>query len=141
VDSPEIFRGQRSSYRRDRANVTESLYLEVEENQNCPYMPMMVYEALRDPVTITQVNLEEVDKPHGVYEVTGWSSEGGGTPCPAMYAPVSDSGAAEVHLIFGGNWGVRMKLVNSKEAWDVKSSNQFGEHYLMLFNEEDVLLD
>ncbi len=119
----------------------ENIYLEVEENENCPYMPMMAYEARRDPVPITRVRLDEMNKPPGIYEVTGWSSEDGGTPCPAMYTPVSDSGASEVHLIYGGGWGVRLKPVDSDEAWDVNSPGQYGEPYLMLIDEADVLLN
>ena len=119
----------------------ENIYLEVEENENCPYMPMMAYEARREPVSITRVRFDEMDKVPGVYEVTGWSSKGGGTPCPAMYTPVSDSGASEVHLIYGGDWGIRLKPVDSKEDWNLSSPNQYGEPYLMLIDEADVLLD
>ncbi len=121
--------------------MTERIYLEVEENENCPYMPMMVYEAHRDPVSITRVLFSEFDKLRGVYEVTGWSSRDGGAPCPALYAPVSDSGAGEAHLVFGGDWGVRMKPVDSGERWDLKSPAQFGEPYLMLNDEADIILD
>jgi hypothetical protein len=121
--------------------MAESLYLEVDESENCAYMPMMVYEARRAPVPVRRVRISEMDKVEGVYEVTGWSSEGDGTPCQAMYAPVSDSGAVEVHLIFGGDWGVRLRPVDSDEAWDVKSPNQYGEPYLMLMDEADVILD
>ncbi len=119
----------------------ENIYLEVEENENCTYMPMMAYEALRESVPVARVRLDEMGKAPGVYEVAGWSSEGGGKPCPAMYAPVSDSGAAEVHLIYGGDWGVRLKPVDSDEEWDVNSPNQYGEPYLMLIDEADVLLE
>jgi hypothetical protein len=119
----------------------ENIYLEVEESENCPYMPMMAYEAHRTPVPISRVRIDEMGKPPGVYEVTGWSSEGGGTSCPAMYTPVSDSGAVEVHLIYGGDWGVRLKPAGSEEEWDIGSPNQYGEPYLMLIEEGDVLLD
>jgi hypothetical protein len=119
----------------------ENIYLEVEENPNCSYMPMMAYEALGEPVSIARVRIDEMGKAPGVYEVTGWSSEGGGTPCPAMYTPVSDSGASEVHLIYGGDWGIRLKPVDSKEDWNLSSPNQYGEPYLMLIDEADVLLE
>ncbi len=121
--------------------MAESIFLEVEENNNCDYMPLMVYEAHSDPVPISQVVLEEPDRPHGIYQVTGWSSEGDGTPCPAMYAPVSDSGQAVVHLVYGGDWGIRLKSANSDEDWDIRNLNQFGEPYLMLMDEGAVVLD
>ena len=119
----------------------ESIYLEVEENANCGDMPMQVYEARADPIPIGRVRLFEPDRPEGVYEVTGWSSDGGGTPCAAMYVPVSDSGQAAVHLISGGEWGVRLRPEGSDEDWDIDSPNQWGEPYLMLTDEADILLD
>ena len=119
----------------------ESIYLEVEENDNCEYMPLQVYEAKADPVPVYRVRLFQPDRPHGVYEVTGWTSEESGMPCLAMYVPVSDSGQAEVHLVSGGDWGVRLKPVDIDEEWDISSANQWGEPYLMLTDKSDILLD
>jgi len=118
----------------------ESIWLEVEESTNCDYMPLQVYEAHRSPTPVRRVMLEEPDRPWGVYIVTGWSSERGGTPCPALYAPVSDSGQAQVHLVYGGDWGIRLKPEGSRADWDMADQDQFGEPYLMLINEGDVLI-
>ena len=122
-------------------NVPESIYLEIEDNDNCEYMPMQVYEARADPVPVRMVRLFEPGRPAGIYQVTGWSSEGKGTPCAAMYAPVSDSGQAAVHLVYGGDWGVRLKALERDEDWDVDNPDQWGEPYLMLTDEADILLD
>ena len=119
----------------------EPIYLEVEENANCEYMPMQVYEAKADPELIERVRLFEPDRPHGIYEVTGWNSAGSGTPSPAMYAPVSDSGQAEVHLVYGGDWGVRLRPLGSDGEWDINDPDQWGEPYLMLTDAVDVILD
>ena len=119
----------------------EQIYLEIEENDNCDYMPLQVYEATADPVPVSRVRLFEPDKPHGVYEVTGWSSEEEGSPTPAMYVPVADSGQAAVHLVCGDDWGVRFKPADSGEDWDIDSPNQWGEPYLVLTDEADVLLE
>lgn len=119
----------------------DPIYLEIEENANCEYMPLQVYEAKADPVPVRKARLFEPDRPHGVYQVTGWSSEGEGTPCPARYAPVSDSGQAVAHLVYGGDWGVRLKPADGDEEWDIDSPNQWGEPYLVLTDEADVLLD
>ena len=119
----------------------DSIFLEVEENANCEYMPLLVYEAHRDPVPIFRVNLEEPGRPPGTYSVTGWSSEGGGSPCPAMYAPVSDSGQAVAHLVYGGDWGIRFRPDDSGEPWSVDSADQWGEPYLILAQEGDIILD
>jgi hypothetical protein len=119
----------------------ESIYLEIEENENSGYMPMQVYEAQADPVPVRRVRLTEPDRPASVYEVTGWSSEDDGTPTPAMYMPVSDSGQAVVHLVCGDDWGVRLKPADSDEEWDIDSPDQWGEPYLMLTDLADVILD
>ena len=112
----------------------ESIYIEVEDNPNCDYMPLMLYEAHSDPVPVSRVALDEPDRPAGVYDVTGWCSESGGSPCPAFYAPVSDSGQAVVHLVYGGDWGVRFRPENGDEPWDIDSADQFGEPYVMLLD-------
>ena len=118
--------------------MAETLCIEVDGNDNCPRMPAMAYEALAAPVEISRVRLAEPGRPPGLYRVTGWSSAGGGTPCPALHAPVSDSGGAVVHLVYGGDWGVRLKPLDSPEGWDLRSPRQFGEPYLMLIDREDV---
>ncbi len=121
--------------------MVESIYLEIETNDNCGSMPMQLFEVQAEPVPIARMKLFEPDRPHGVYEVTGWTSEDGGTPCLAMYAPVSDSGQAVAHLVCGGDWGIRFKPEGSDEPWDVNSSNQWGEPYTILTDREDILLD
>lgn len=118
----------------------ESIYLEVEDNANCEYMPLMLYEAHAEAVPVTRIVIDEPGRPPGIYEVTGWSSEGDGSPCPAMYAPVSDSGQAQVHLVFGGDWGIRMKPAESKVEWSIEDPEQFGEPYVMLMDESAIIL-
>ncbi len=56
----------------------------------------------------------------------------------AMYAPVSDSGQARVYLIYGGDWGIRLKPVELNEDWDIDSPNQFGEPYLILLDDNAI---
>ena len=118
----------------------ESIYLEVDDNDNCEYMPLMLYEAHADAVPVERVVLDEPGRPHGVYQVTGWSSEDDGTPTSAMYAPVSDSGQAVVHLVFGGDWGIRMKPADSTADWSLEDPDQFGEPYIMLMDESAIIL-
>ncbi|MCY3543391.1 MAG: hypothetical protein OXH22_05040 [Chloroflexi bacterium] len=119
----------------------ESIYIEVDENDNCEYMPLMLYEAHADAVPVTRVVLDEPGRAPGEYQVTGWSSDNGGTPCAAMYCPVSDSGQAVVHLVFGGDWGIRMKPANSAVDWSIDDPEQFGEPYIMLMDASAVILN
>ncbi len=119
----------------------ESIYIEVDENDNCEYMPLMLYEAHADAVPVSRVVLDEPGRAPGEYQVTGWSSDNGGTPCAAMYCPVSDSGQAVVHLVFGGDWGIRMKPANSTVEWSIDDPEQFGEPYIMLMDASAVILN
>ena len=116
-----------------------SIYVEVDENDNCGYMPMLVYESHHQSVQVSKIIVDNLGRPEEVCDVTGWSSEGGGTPCPALYAPVSDSGQAVAHLVYGGDWGIRLKPENVTESWDVSSTLQWGEPYLVLLDENSIL--
>ena len=117
------------------------IYLEVEENENCDYMPLQLYEGKADPVPIFRVRLFEPGRPRGIYAVAGWQSDGSGSPTQALYVPVSDSGQAEVHLVYGGDWGVRFKPAESDRDWDLHDPDQWGEPYVMLMDRDDILLD
>lgn len=123
----------------DAMSTLDYIYIEVEDNPNCGYMPMQVYEPQAESRPITRVRIEEPDYPHGVYEVTGWSSAGDGSAVEASYAPVSDSGQATAHLVYGGDWGIRLKPVGLDEDWDTDSSRQYGEPYLILLDAEAIL--
>ena len=45
-----------------------------------------------------------------------------------------------MHLVFGGDWGIRMKPADSPDDWDLANHTQFGEPYLMLMDEGAVVL-
>ena len=104
-------------------------------------MPLQIYEAASDPVPVSQVRLFESDRPHGLYAVTGWSSEENGSATPAMYLPVADSGQAEVHLVCGDDWGIRLKPAGSNEDWDINNPDQWGEPFLILTDKDDVITE
>jgi hypothetical protein len=36
------------------------------------------------------------------------------------------------YLIYGGNWGIRLKPIGLEENWDLGSPNQWGEPFLLL---------
>ena len=63
--------------------------------------------------------------------VEGWSSAGGGTPCPAVVVPVEDSGGGVALLLHGGDWGLRL-LPDGGGA-------PIGEAYLLL--SDDAILE
>ena len=74
-------------------------WVSAESNFSLLAAVLVVSEGRADPVPVRMVRLFEPGRPARFYQVTGWSSGGKGTPCAAMYAPVSDSGQAAVHLV------------------------------------------
>jgi hypothetical protein len=56
--------------------------------------------------------------------VVGWSSDGDGSPCPALAVEVEDSSAGTAILVHGGDWGIRLTPDDGSEP--------FGEPYLCL---------
>ncbi len=115
--------------------------LEVEDNDNCPGLPLMTYQLLGRSVRVAQVNIAGPRWPEQLHWVTGWQSEGGGSPCPAYYARISDSGAGSAFLLYGGDWGLRFKRGSESGPWDVDSPEQWGEPWLVLAEESDIVAD
>ena len=71
-------------------------------------------------------------------------------PCPvrratfapdAMYAPVSDSGQARAHLVYGGDFGIRFRPSDSTGEWSLDDPDQWGEPYVVLLDAADLLLE
>ena len=117
----------------------DSIWIETEENPNCEWMPLQVYESHEESKPVHLIKLEDPNYPHGLYEVCGWSSTNGGTPCPALFAPVSDSGQAVVYLVYGGDWGIRLRPEECEGNWEIGNAYEHGEPYLMLIDGSDIV--
>ena len=119
--------------------VRGSIEVEVEDNDNCYGLPMRTYETLGRPMEVLQVRIAGPAGPEQLHRVTGWQSEGGGAPCTAHCVEISDSGEGAAYLVYGGDWGVRFKPLDSNEEWSVESDDQWGEPYLVLGDLSDVV--
>ena len=115
--------------------------LEVEDNDNCPGLPLLTYQLLGQSARVLQVRIAGPHWPEELHWVTGWQSDGGGTPCPAYYVQISDSGAGSAFLLYGGDWGLRFKRGSESEAWDTESPDQWGEPWLVLAEESDIVAE
>ena len=76
--------------------------------------------------------------------MVAWSSDGDGTPADAVECvAVEDSGAAVSYLVHGGDWGLRFQPARADGSppvpWRLDDPDQFGEPYLLLANESDVI--
>ncbi|MCX6023746.1 MAG: hypothetical protein NTZ05_18845, partial [Chloroflexi bacterium] len=114
------------------------LYVEVEENPNSEVSLNLVYKALEPPGILRAVRLYD-DTPNGEeWEVTGWSSDGGGTPIPAQGTLIADSGAGDGYLVWGGDWGIRVRRPGSG-AWSIAAADQRGDSHFVLSDSEDLI--
>jgi hypothetical protein len=118
--------------------VAEPLFLEVEDNPNCEGIPQLIYSTLGEPRPVTHVMAARRGINTQMHRVTGWSSESGGSPCPAFAVRVEDSGAGSSLLVYGGDWGLRLLPPGPEEPWGLHSAHQWGEPYLVLGDESEV---
>ena len=114
------------------------MFIEVDVSQsaNCPLSVTRMFDAMDEPIQVSQVETSDLEGVEGMYAVTGWSTELG--PCPAYAVLVEDSGEGIVMLVYGGDEGIRLRSTDRGEQWDLKSPNQWGEVCLLL--DKDVKL-
>lgn len=113
--------------------------IQVEPNDNCPMSAQQVYKNLGAPVRVSRVRIYEGEPEGTLYAVTGWSSEAGGTPVEAFAVQVEDSSEGSAYLVFGGDYGLRLRPDDSTAAWSLDAADQFGETHLVLADLEDVI--
>lgn len=115
-----------------------TLMFEVEENSNCEGMPQLIFNTMATAGRISHVKTSKSGRDMTFHPITGWSSEGGGSPCDAWAVRIEESGTGEGLLIYGGDWGLRVMPPNVHEEWDIESANQWGETYLILGDDSEV---
>jgi hypothetical protein len=110
----------------------DQLMIDIEDNENCGYFPIQVFETQSEPrsaAIITVPNIPENDNPH---DVVGWCSDNGGTACEVTAVVVGDSGSGQAMMIYGGDHGVRLRPSSSNSFWSLDTEDQNGEPYLLL---------
>jgi hypothetical protein len=113
-------------------------HVDVEPNDNTPMMAQQVYKNLGLPLRVAAVRIYEGEPEGRLYSITGWSSEGGGSPVSAYAVQVEDSSAGAAYLVYGGDWGVRLRPVNSDAPWGFDDPDQSGETHLVLASLDDI---
>ena len=113
-------------------------HVEVEANDNTPMMAQQVYKNLGVPFRVARVRIFEGEPEGRLFAITGWSSAESGSPVPAYAVQVEDSSAGAAYLIYGGDWGVRLRPAESEAPWGMEDLEQFGETHLVLSSLEDI---
>jgi hypothetical protein len=116
------------------------VYLEVEENPNSPTSVSMRFKELGPSMIVKQVRVEDQLAKEQLCWVTGWCDDPEHPICPAYVQKVEESGMGRAHLVYGGNWGIRLKPVQLEEKWDLNSTRQWGEPFLLLGDAGGVVL-
>jgi hypothetical protein len=91
----------------------------IDPNPNTPEGCGLRFKSESEPRPVATVRYDGA-----LHDVVGWSSEGGGTPRPALAATVEDSGAGTAVLVYGADWGLQLTPRDGGAP--------FGEPYLLL---------
>ena len=91
------------------------------------------------PFRVGYVRIYEGEPDGKLCAITGWSSKGAGSPVDAYAVRVEDSSAGTAFLIYGGDWGLRMRPAGQDAAWQHEDASQWGEAYLVLADAEDII--
>jgi hypothetical protein len=70
--------------------------------------------------------------------ITGLRGECPEGLCHAFAQRVEDSGAGTVYLVWGGNWGLRLKPAIHEGPWSLDDASQWGEPYLLMADAQDL---
>jgi hypothetical protein len=106
--------------------------IDIEDNDNCGYFPIQVFEEQSEPKSAAVVTVPDLPGKDEPYDVVGWCSDDGGVACEVTSVLVGDSGSGQALMIYGGDYGVRMRPTNSMSEWSLESDDQIGEPYLLL---------
>lgn len=115
------------------------MILEVESNDNCESSVFARFKEVGPPRPIVMVRLYERNPAGEWYRVTGWSDDSKTPACPAYVRLVEDSGSGLAHLVYGGLYGLRFKPIHVDEPWSLDNQHQWGEAYLSLASDGDVI--
>lgn len=111
--------------------------VQVESNPNCPMSAQQVYKNITEPHAVAAVRLFEGEPEGRLFDITGWSEFEGAIPAYAV--KVEDSSSGSSWLVYGGDWGLRLRPTESMEDWNLEDPDQYGETHLVLADEDDIM--
>jgi hypothetical protein len=114
-------------------------YVDVESNPNSPMSANQVFRNIDLPFRVAQVRIYEGEPGGKLCAITGWSSQDDGTPVDAHAVRIEDSSEGAAFLVYGGDWGLRLRPADHEGAWTQENASQWGEPYLVLADAEDLV--
>lgn len=112
------------------------IVLEIDANPNCEAVEMRVFHELESPRLVTHVRLELEGRGSQWYEIVGWGLKGAAHPAVAQR--VDDSGDGVAILVHGQEAGLRLRPLDSQEAWHVPHPQQRGVPFLLIGDQADL---
>ncbi len=113
--------------------------IEVEPNDNSLMSASQVYRNISQPFPVSMVRIYDGEPGGRLCNVTGWSSEAGGSAIEAYAVNVEDSSAGNAYVVYGGDWGIRLRPTDSDAPWSRDNVDQWGETHLVLADPEDLV--
>ena len=114
-------------------------YVDVDSNPNSAMSANQVFRNMELPFRVVQVRIYEGEPEGQLCAITGWASTDNGSPVNAYAVRVEDSSAGTAYLIYGGDWGVRLRPADDVAPWAHENGSQWGEPYLVLADIEDIV--
>ena len=111
-------------------------YVQVDPNDNCPMSASQVYKNLGAPFRVSAVRIYEGEPDGTLCAVTGWSRDGA---VDAYAVRVEDSSAGAAYVVYGGDWGIRLRPADVSTDWDLTDATQWGETHLVLADADDIV--
>lgn len=115
------------------------MYFEVDDNPNWSGSVSMRFKELGPARAVKQLRVSDRKSGDELCCVTGWCDDGNQPLCAAYAQPVEESGQGLAYLVYGGNWGIRLKPVLLDEDWDLYSPNQWGEAFLLIATAQSII--
>jgi len=115
------------------------MYLAIEDNPNCAAREPMRYRNLGPAYPVARVRIFDRRDDGEWCAITGVDSG----PDPwntARVMRVEDSGVGTAYLVFGGEWGIRLRPIHVEGPWRFDDSDQWGEPYLLLTDSHDIVV-
>ena len=110
------------------------MQIDVEASQNVSQSEQFVFNELGRPRRVQALHVELGGRETRC-EVTG--VDRGGVWVPARAVKINDSSEGHAYLIYGGEWGIRLKT--GAGPWDLSDDAQWGEPFKVYGSEDDII--
>lgn len=112
------------------------MYIMIEENPNTAPDERM-FSASGKPRPVKQVMVDHPGGGSGWCDITGVYADGSFKPAQAIQ--VEDSSDGSAWMVFGGDWGLRLRADGQKQEWDIKEPSQWGAAFFVLDSSGDSI--